>query len=157
MDYEYKDQHFSVEIAEALLAETWSSGHKIRTIRRHLLRKHKEYGGLEPLEGRSSSVIMIRALDNLQKKAMTSCIGNNVWRIAKKDQRIFGTGKHWVYLYYFSKDKEEAESKGASVWECKIGSAGVYCHRKFRPLSKPRLWYNIHLLERSLRNALTWL
>ena len=26
-----------------------------------------------------------------------------------------------------------------------------YCHRKFGPLSKTRLWYNIHLLERSLR------
>ena len=126
MDYKYKDQHFSVEIAEALLAETWTSGNKIRTIRRYLLRKHKEYGGLEPHEGRSGSVIVIRALDNLQKKAKTSCIGNNVWRIAKEDQWIFGEGAHWVYLYYFSKDKEEAESKGASVWECKIGSAGGF-------------------------------
>ena len=27
----------------------------------------------------------------------------------------------------------------------------VYCHRKFGPLSKTRLWYNIHLLERSIR------
>ena len=24
----------------------------------------------------------------------------------------------------------------------------LYCHRKFGPLSKTRLWYNIHLLER---------
>ena len=126
MDYKYQDQHFSVEIAEALLAETWSPGNKIRTIRSHLLRKHRDKGGLEPLEGRSGSLIVVRALDNLQKKAMTSCIGNNVWRIAKWDQRIFGTGTHWVYLYYFSKDKEEAESKGASVWECKIGSAGGF-------------------------------
>ena len=27
----------------------------------------------------------------------------------------------------------------------------VYCHRKFGPLSKPRLWYTNNLLERSLR------
>ena len=27
----------------------------------------------------------------------------------------------------------------------------MYCHRKFGPLSKTRLWYNIHLLERSIR------
>ncbi len=27
----------------------------------------------------------------------------------------------------------------------------VYCHRKFGPLSKIRLWYNIHLLVRSIR------
>ena len=31
-----------------------------------------------------------------------------------------------------------------------IGKA-LYCHRKFGPLSKTRLWYNIHLLERSIR------
>ena len=124
MDYKYKDQHFSVEIAEALLAETSSSGNKIRTIRSHLLRKHRDKGGLEPLEGRSGSLIVVRALDNLRKKAITSSIGNNRWRIAKRDQRIFGEGTHWVYLYYFKKDKEEAESKGASVWKCKIGAAG---------------------------------
>ena len=27
----------------------------------------------------------------------------------------------------------------------------VYCHRKFGPLSKTRLWYTINLLERSIR------
>ena len=27
----------------------------------------------------------------------------------------------------------------------------MYCHRKFGPLRKTRLWYNIHLLERSIR------
>ena len=27
----------------------------------------------------------------------------------------------------------------------------VYCHRKFRPLSKSRLWYTHNLIERSLR------
>ncbi len=27
----------------------------------------------------------------------------------------------------------------------------MYCHRKFGPLPKTRLWYNIHLLERSIR------
>ena len=29
----------------------------------------------------------------------------------------------------------------------------VYCHRKFGPPSKPRLCYNSHLAERSIRNA----
>ena len=27
----------------------------------------------------------------------------------------------------------------------------MYCHRKFGPPSKPKLWYNLHQLERSLR------
>ena len=42
-----------------------------------------------------------------------------------------------------------------SGWSVKIfldkKVESVYCHRKFGPLSKTRLWYNIHLLERSLR------
>ena len=121
MDYKYKDQHFSVEIAEALLTEIPTSGSKIQTIRKHLLRKHKEHGGLEPPEGRSGSITVFRALDSLRKKAKTSLIGNQVWRIAKKNQWIFGEGAHWVYLYYFPQDKQDAKSKGKSVWECKIG------------------------------------
>ena len=126
MDYEYKNQHFSVEIAEALLAKTWTSGRKMGTIRRYLFSKHRDKGGLEPLGGGKGSIIMFRALDNLQKRAKTSAMGNNVWRIANGDQRIFGTGKHWVYLYYFSQEKKVAESKGEDVWRCKIGSAGGF-------------------------------
>ena len=30
----------------------------------------------------------------------------------------------------------------------------MYCHRKFGPLSKTRLWYNIHLPERSICTAI---
>ena len=126
MDYEYKNQHFSVEIAEALLAKTWTSGHKIRTIKGRLLKYHRDKGGLEPLGGGTGSLIMIRALGNLQKRAKATAMGDNIWRIAKRDQWIFGEGKHWVYLYYFEQDKKEAESEGEVVWRCKIGSAGGF-------------------------------
>ena len=126
MDYEYKDQHFSVDIAEALLAKTWTSGRKIRTIRIHLLKHHYNKGGLEPLRGGAGSLIMIRALGNLQKSAKATAMGDNIWRIAKGNQWIFGEGKHWVYLYYFDQDKKDAESKGEGVWRCKIGCAGGF-------------------------------
>ena len=128
MDYKYKDQHFSVEIAEALLAEQrlYTLGAKIKTIRNVLLSEHRIRRGLKPPEGQRGSVIVRRALGNLQKKAMTSPIGNQRWRVAKPDQRIFGTGKHWVYLYYFPQDKKAAASKGKDVWRCKIGSAGGF-------------------------------
>ena len=122
MEYEYKDQHFSVEIAEALLTKIPTYALRTRTIRGALLGYHAGEGGLEPLEGRSGSIIMGRALNNLQKIAKTSAMGNNIWRIAHKDQWIFGDGKHWVYLYYFDQDKQDAEIKGQSVWRCKIGS-----------------------------------
>ena len=126
MDYEYKDQQFSVDIAESLLAKTWTSGKKIRTIRRHLLKYHRDKGGLEPLGGGTGSLIMIKALGNLQKRAKATAMGNNIWRIATRDQWIFGEGKHWVYLYYFDQDKKDAESKGEVIWRCKIGSAGGF-------------------------------
>ena len=38
-----------------------------------------------------------------------------------------------------------------SSQECYGFRMELYCHRKFGPLSKTRLWYNIHLLERSIR------
>ena len=36
-------------------------------------------------------------------------------------------------------------------WEEKIAGNSLHCYRKFGPLSKTRLWYNIDLLERSIR------
>lgn len=38
-----------------------------------------------------------------------------------KPERIIGSGRSSVYLYYYQKYRESAESKGESVWECKIG------------------------------------
>ena len=124
MDYKYKDQHFSVEIAEALLADVSTSGSEIATIREYLLRKHLESGGLglpDSMDEEDGTRLVETALRNESKKAKTSRVHRNVWRIAKPAQWIFGEGKHWVYLYYFDQDKKESESKGKSVWRCKIG------------------------------------
>ena len=130
MDYEYKDQHFSVEIAEALIRKqrTYTTGTSVKKIRRYLLESHKKRGGLGlPPSVESDCVdieelrIVWRVLLKLQKQAMTSRIYKEIWRIAKPDQWIFGKGKHWVYLYYFDQDKKEAESQGEVVWRCKIG------------------------------------
>ena len=40
MDYEYKDQNFSVEIAEALIPERNSTGVKIKTVEDRVLGSH---------------------------------------------------------------------------------------------------------------------
>ena len=40
MGYKYKDQHFSQEIAEALLTEVWTSHLSIPSIRKELLDLH---------------------------------------------------------------------------------------------------------------------
>jgi len=36
-------------------------------------------------------------------------------------ERTIGSGRSSVYLYYYQKYRESAESKGEKVWECKIG------------------------------------
>ena len=133
MDYEYQEQHFSVEIAEALIISTQVSatGAKRETIIKFLLDTHREKGGfgLPDSEDEEEDIfdeereifIVERALLNLSKKAKASHIEKNAWRIAKAYQWIFGKGKHWVYLYYFSEDKQDAESQGKSIWQCRIG------------------------------------
>lgn len=123
-----KNQHFSIEIAQVLLADAKTSGSDIAHIRKYLLSKHLKSGGLGLPDSVDEEFVEIEemgivrnALRNESKKAKTSRIHRDIWRIAKKNQWIFGEGKHWVYLYYFSQDKKEAESKGKSVWRCKIG------------------------------------
>ena len=121
MSYKYKDQHFSVEIAEALIPEGYSPGNMITSLEKRVLDSHKSNGGLEPIEGENSRVIIKEALQNLSSIAKASEISKNVWRYGYDNQWIFGTGKHWVYLYYYPEDKKRAVSQGESVWECRIG------------------------------------
>ena len=130
MDYEYKDQHFSVEIAEALIPEKWSTGNRIKNVEKRVLSSHIHRGGLEPPEGENIRVMVSKALRNLSSVAKASEISKNVWRYGHTDQWIFGTGKHWVYLYYFPEDKQDAEPKPNGLfWPCRIGATdGVDKH-----------------------------
>ena len=123
MDYEYKDQQFSVEIAEVLIPERWSVGTGITVLKKRVLSSHTQRGGLEPPEGENSRVMIKKALQNLCSIAKASEISPNVWRYGIDHLWIFGQGKHWVYLYYFPNDKSDAGDKGQSVWKCKIGKA----------------------------------
>ncbi len=50
------------------------------------------------------------------------------WSLSKSERTI-GSGRNSVYLYYYQWDRDSAESKGQSVWECKIG-------KTTRPLQK---------------------
>ncbi len=129
--YEYKDQHFSVEIAETLILEaTKTTGSQIGEIKKHLLDLHLKKGGLvleDDAFDTEHVFIVQKALMNCAKKAQASFIRHKkgYWRIAKRNQWIFGEGKHWVYLYYFPQDKQDAEPKAKrqSIWQCKIGRA----------------------------------
>ena len=123
MDYEYKDQQFSVEIAEALIQERNTLGVSLTYVEKKVLTIHMERGGLEPPEEDDSGVIVKNALQNLSGFAKASEISKDFWRYAKTDQWIFGKGNHWIYLYYFPQEKRDAEEKGRSVFPCKIGKA----------------------------------
>lgn len=48
-------------------------------------------------------------------------ISEEKWRIPPACQQIFGKGEDWVYLYYFDREKAEAQDQGNEVWPCKIG------------------------------------
>lgn len=65
MDYEYRDQHFSIGIAEALIPEKISTGVRIKIVENKVLNSHRDRGGLEPPEGEDSRVIIQKALRNL--------------------------------------------------------------------------------------------
>ena len=136
MDYKYKDQHFSVEIAEALLTQATSTHSNIGQIKKYLLDTHRKKGGFGLPDSEDSEDedifdaktaleidIVVRALHNLMQKAKVNRIHKDIWRIARPDQWIFGKGKHWIYLYYFPQEKRDAEEKGRSVFPCKIGKA----------------------------------
>ena len=121
MDYKYKDQHFSVEIAETLIPKKWSYENCPKNLTDRVMKSHIESGGLEPPKGENSCEMVKKALQNLSAVAKASEISKDRWRYGHTDQWIFGTGKHWVYLYYFPEDKKKAESEGKSIWQCRIG------------------------------------
>ena len=56
-----------------------------------------------------------KMIEKPQRQVTTSGVEN----IAP--ERTIGSGKSSVYLYYYPKYQESAESKGKKVWECKIG------------------------------------
>lgn len=121
--YLHKEKPLTQSIAEEIIsAKTYTSGSSITVIAKHVGETHKKSGGFpadKDLEG-----IVKQALQILSYSGKANRISRDTWMIPQYSyQRIFGSGKHWVYLYYFSTDKKEAESNDKSVWRCKIGKA----------------------------------
>lgn len=122
-DYKYSGQPFSRIIAENLLSAQWRKRFttKFRTIADKINEVHVEGGGL-PAEEDSDDLIK-EVLFYLEVEGLAYQISDDVWEFPKYGQRIFGKGDEWVYLYYFDIDRREAESRGKSSWQCKIGKA----------------------------------
>ena len=126
--YPHKEKPLTQSIAETIIStETYTTGSSITKIAKHVHKKHVERGGL-PAE-KDLEDIVESALRYLSQFGDANRIAPDIWRIPHSNQKIFGSGKHWIYLYYFSADKKKAESDSMSpyddeddfFWPCKIG------------------------------------
>ena len=127
--YPYKDKPLTQSIAEKIIStETHTTDScSITTIAKHVHKKHVKRGGL-PAEKDLEEIIK-SALRYLSQFGEANRIAADIWRIPRLNQKVFGAGKHWVYLYYFSADKKKAKSDSMSpyddeddlFWPCKIG------------------------------------
>ena len=125
---EYQGESLSVLAAMNILKEhstkdeVIKKGHSIKMLMSVVDEYHKKRGGLLT-DSDNLKRILTSALDFLSKSGQASKISKDRWRLPKPDQRIFGSGKHWVYLYYFDEDKTIAESLEKGSWRCRVGRA----------------------------------
>ena len=127
-NYEYHGESLSVLAAMDILKvhyttdEAMKTGSSIKGLMSLVDKYHQEHGGL-PTDSDNLKMILTSALDFLSKSGRANEISKDHWRLPKSDQRIFGSGEHWVYLYYFDQDKNTAESQGKGRWRCRVGRA----------------------------------
>ena len=125
--YPHKGKPLTQSIAEKIISEVHTLGSSITVIAKHVRKTHAEKGGL-PAEA-DLKVVVEKALQNLSWSGHTNKVSSDTWRISCLNQQIFGSGKHWIYLYYFDAEKKKAKSDSLSpyndekvlFWPCKIG------------------------------------
>ncbi len=143
INYEYRDLELTPEIAAVLIPKLFGGKlYSFKLIQDGLLQYHKENGGLAPRQ--KIRAVTNKALGKLKEKKTATRIAYGQWRLAehlKIEEKIIvvvntpvvtkklspdpdlivGEGKSGVYVYYFPKDRENAELKGEKIWACKIG------------------------------------
>ena len=140
-NYEYVGVPLTPKIAQELIKGQFS-GHTVeeQEIVETVVQIHEERGGL-PSESQDVGLTIQTALRTLQRNGDASRISQNRWQIS---ERNIGSGEGSVYLYYFPSDREATESRGESVWPCKIGSTEGDPYRRVRlqtsgTLEEPRI------------------
>ena len=143
-DYEYVGVPLTPSIAQKLIKEQFSGQTvKKQKIVETVVPIHEERGGL-PSKAKNVKQTILSALQALQEKGLAACIPGWRWQINLSSdhpeieqpdipneeeigepdvpsERSIGSGEGSVYLYYFPLYREVAESKGESVWPCKVG------------------------------------
>lgn len=108
---------------------------KIPEIIKRVCSYHEAYGGM--LTDSNDSERRVRnALDSLSLSGRAAEERQDLWILPPDDQRIFGNGENWVYLYYFDHHKRDAVSEGKNIWECKIGSTHRNPEDRIRELTR---------------------
>ena len=120
-NYKYENQYFTQMTAAHILDRYITGRFKITAIIKLVGNYHQKHGGVltdsNDLERRVRN-----ALDSLSLYGRAVEEFQDSWILPPDDQRIFGNGENWVYLYYFDHHKRDAVSQGKDVWHCKIGS-----------------------------------
>ena len=133
-NYKYENQHFTQMAAVHILDRYIAGRFKIAAIIKRVGSYHEEHGGVradsDDLERRVRN-----ALDSLTLSGRAVEEPQDFWILPPDDQRIFGNGENWVYLYYFHHHKIAAVSQGKDIWQCKIGSTHRTPERRIRELT----------------------
>ena len=116
MNNQHKGKPLTNSIAEGIIrTKTYTSGSPITRIAEHVRKIHEENGGLPAKEDLED--IIERSLRYLSQFGEANLLASDSWMIPRLNQKVFGSGKHWVYLYYFSAEKEKAKSDSASPYD----------------------------------------
>ena len=128
--YRHKEKPLTKSIAEEIIStKTHTRGSSIAAIAEHVRETHEKRGGLR--SEKDLEEIIKSALRYLSQFGEANRIAADIWRIPRLNQKVFGSGKHWIYLYYFPAEKKKAKFDSISpyddedvlFWPCKIGKA----------------------------------
>ena len=134
--YEYVERPLTPGIAKKLIQELFA-GQTVQKqeIMRIVDETHRERGGL-PARAKFPPVTM--ALTNMKREGLVENPSQGYWLILSTTQedasvnsepdnlepeKIIGSGKQSVYLYYYPAYRRLAELQSEEVWACKIGKA----------------------------------
>ncbi len=135
--YEYAENPLTPKIAQHLILELFTG----QTVQKQEMMRvveetHQERGGLPSQAQRNNPVTL--ALYNIRQEGQATKLGgNNNWLISSSTQddsvnsepdnlepeKIIGSGKQSVYLYYYPAYRRLAELQDEEIWACKIGKA----------------------------------
>ncbi|MCE2400358.1 GIY-YIG nuclease family protein [Candidatus Poribacteria bacterium] len=135
--YKYFEKTLTPNIARELIQELFA-GQTVQKqeIMRVVVEKHLERGGLPTIAQRNNPVTL--GLWHMKREGQADSSSGDNWVIPTSSQddesvdaeqddldpeKIIGSGKQAVYLYYYPAYQRLAELQGKEIWACKIGKS----------------------------------